>query len=432
MFWKFLKKQDEKAGIPKAGIDGPKAKLPLDFLQRLIPLGELTDADLQLLNTSLRNFSPGQIIFNRGESADSLLYLYAGNVFMEAANGNGYMVDEATFKANYPLSTHTEHQFNAIAKSATKIAYLPLSTLQQCSQTVDTNNPLINAKNIPANLVNSKFFKGFCNAFQRDDLQVPSLPDVAIRLRSALQKESICVADAVKIINLDPVIASKLIQMVNSPFYRSINPINNSHDAITRLGLKTTQNLATSISLRNLFRSSNKLLNARAQQLWKSSIQIASLSYTLASLTKTINPDEALLAGLIHSIGALPIITYAGTLKDDTYTAEELDQTLSVLQGLVGVAILEKWHFPKNLLQLPKQACNWYHDDYPQLEMSDIVLLAKFHAQLGQTTTEKLPPLNTLPAFLKLGDNTLTPDMSLLALQEAKQQIAEALSFFRT
>lgn len=432
MFWKFSKKTGEKGKTSKIGIDSPKTELPLDFLQKLIPLGELTDADLQILEAGLRNFSPGQIIFNRGESADSLLYLYSGHVFMEAANGNGYMVDEATFKANYPLSTHTEHQFNAIAKSATKIAYLPLSALQRCSQTINTNNPLINTKNIPPNLLNSEFFKGFCAAFRRNDLHVPSLPDVAIKLRSALQKESICAADAVKIINLDPVITSKLIQMVNSPLYRSINPITNSHDAITRLGLKTTQNLATSISLRNLFRSHNKLLNNRVQQLWKHSIQIASLSYALASLTQTINPDEALLAGLIHNIGALPIITYAGSLKDDAYTAEELDQSLSVLQGLVGVAILEKWHFPENLLQIPKQTGNWYHDDNPELQMGDIVLLAKFHDQLGSSKTEKLPPLNTLPAFLKLGDNALTPDMSLSALQEAKQQIAEALSFFRT
>ncbi len=64
--------------------------------------------------------------------------------------------------------------------------------------------------------------------------------------------------------------------------------------------------------------------------------------------------------------------------------------------------------------------------------MSDIVLLARFHALLGNKQAQKLPPLNTLPAFAKLGERALTPDMSLQALHEAKQQIAEALSFFRT
>ena len=43
---------------------------------------------------------------------------------------------------------------------------------------------------------------------------------------------------------------------------------------------------------------------------------------------------------------------------------------------------------------------------------------------------QKLPPLHTLPAFQKLGDNALTPDMSLQTLHNAKQQISEAISLF--
>jgi HD-like signal output (HDOD) protein len=137
------------------------------------------------------------------------------------------------------------------------------------------------------------------------------------------------------------------------------------------------------------------------------------------------------LAGLVHNIGALPIITYAESLSESAYTELELDETLSVLQAMVGVIILKKWNFPENLLQIPAQTDNWYYDDQHNLQLSDIVLLARFHAQLGGTQKQKLPPLNTLPAYIKLGDKSLTPDMSLQALQDAKQQIAEALSFFR-
>jgi len=343
--------------------------LPLDYLQKLIPIGELPAAELNALTTTIRNFEPGQIIFSRGESSDSLIYLYSGSIFLEATNGNGYHVDDATFKAYYPLSTRIEHQFSAIAKSSTKIVYLPLSTLQHCSKAPFVNNPLINPADIPENLTDSSFFNGFCAAFQRDDLKVPSLPDIAIRLRRALQQD-IGISDAAKIINLDPAIASKLIQVANSPLYRAINPISNSHDAINRLGFKATQNIVTSISLHNLFRSNNKRLNQRVQQLWKQSIQTASLSYTLASLTSAINPDEALLAGLTYNIGALPIITYAEKLKESQYTEQELNQTISTLQELVGVFILKQWHFPEHLQQIPSQASYWYFDEEPILQIS--------------------------------------------------------------
>lgn len=431
MFWKFLKKPAEQPDTGSAPSNTQNTQIPLEFLQKLIPIGNLPIAELTALDISQRGFAPGQIIFNRGENADTLMYLYSGNVFLEAADGSGYNVDESTFMAYHPLSSHAEHYFSAIAKSATQVVYLPLSALQHSTNAVLAKSPLDNAAAIPPELVNSDLFRGFCAAFRRDELHLPSLPDVAFRLRSALQKD-ISIADAVKIINLDPVIASKLIQVSNSPLYRTINPISKCHDAINRLGLKATQNLVTSISLHNLFRSNNKLLNNRVQQLWRQSIQVASLSYTLASMTKKINPDEALLAGLTHNIGALPIITFAESVKNIAYTEQELDKTIKVLQGLVGEFILKKWRFPENLLNIPSQSSNWYHNDNPELQMSDIVLLARFHAQLGNNQAQKLPPLNTLPAFAKLGEKALTPDMSLQALQEAKQQIAEALSFFRT
>ncbi|MGZ8934687.1 MAG: HDOD domain-containing protein [Methylobacter sp.] len=431
MFWKFLKKFTDKPSPASTTQNGSRTTLPLAFLQKLIPIGELPVDELQALNVTVRNFNPGEIIFNRGDSADALTYLYSGEVFVEAIDGGGYSVDASTFKACYPLSTNTGHRFSAIAKSPARIVYLPLSTLQRSSTAAFVNNPLINSKDVPEALRHSAFFNGFCETYRKDELHVPSLPDVALRLRSALQK-NISIADAVKIINLDPVISSKLIQVVNSPLYRAANPITSSHDAVNRLGLKTTQNLVTTISLYNLFRSSNKRLNNRIQQLWKQSIQIASLSYTLASLSHKINADEALLAGLIHNIGALPIVTYAGSLDDALYAEQELDQTIAALQGLIGVFILKKWQFPESLLNIPTQTDNWYHDDNPALQLSDIVLLARFHYQLGSEQMQKLPPLNTLPAFLKLGDSPLTPDMSLQALQDAKQQIAEALNFFRT
>lgn len=433
MVWKLFKKSTDNPAPATSGVtrSGTKITLPPDYLQKLIPIGELPLDELQALKAVEFSFNPGEIIFNRGDSANELIYLYKGEVYLEAINGNGYNVDDSIFKACYPLSTGTEHRFSAIAKSPTRIVCFPLSALKLGAAAVYVNNPLISLKAVPTEIRYCDFFNGFCNAFRKDELRVPGLPDIALRLRKALQKE-IGIADVVKIINLDPVISSKLIQVVNSPLYRTANTITTCHDAVYRLGLKTTQNLVITISLYNLFRSSNKRLNDCIQQIWKQSIQVSSLSYTLASLSnKKINADEALLAGLIYNIGALPIITYAETLSSSQYTGQELDLTIATLQGLVGEYILKKWHFPESLQQIPAHTGNWYHDAGPELQLSDMVLLARYHSQLYNVQAQKLPPLNTLPAFLKLGDNALTSDMSLQILRDAKQQIAEALSFFR-
>lgn len=429
MLWNLFKKSTlRETPVTAPSKSAARVQIPLAFLQKLIPIGNLPADKLHTLAISQRSFNPGEIIFTRGDQADSLPYLLEGEVYLEAGNGGGYSIEASTFKACYPLSTETEHKFNAFAKTPTRIIYLPLYALQDSDKRI--RNPLINPNDVPEPLRNSALFAGVCEAYRKDELHLPSLPDVALRLRSALQKE-ISIAEAVKIVNLDPVISSKLIQVVNSPIYRALNPATDCHDAVNRLGLKATQNIATSISLINLFKSTDKYLQAKIQATWKQSIQVASLSHTLAAISGRLNPDEALLAGLTHNIGILPVITFAENFGKQAYTTEELELTVNVLQGLLGVSILNKWHFPDELRQIPLQISNWYYDGGKTLRISDIVLLAKFHSLLGTPQTQTLPPLNTLPAFQKLGDTTLTPDMSLQALQDAKQQIAEALHFFR-
>ncbi|MGZ4957970.1 MAG: HDOD domain-containing protein [Methylomonas sp.] len=429
MLWNLFKKRatdDTSAPVPKK--IGATTQIPLAYLQKLIPIGKLPVEKLRALPIILRSYNPGEMIFTRGDQTDLLPYLLEGEVYLEAGSGHGFGVESSTFKAHYPLSTDREHKFSAFAKTSSRVVFLPLSALS--TDAVHLDNLPICPSDVPEELRESNFFNDLYHAYRKDDLRLPTLPDVALRLRSALQKD-ISIAEAVKIVNLDPVISSKLIQVVNSPIYRTFNPVTTCHDAVNRLGLKATQNLATSISLINLFRSTDKHLHAMIVNAWKQSILVASLSHTLAGLSHSLNPDEALLAGLVHNIGTLPIITFAESAGKEAYTLQELELSISVMQGMVGTSILKKWRFPDELQEIPKWISDWYHDGSEKLRISDIVLLAKFHSLLGTAEMQNLPPLYTLPAFHKLGDTALTPDMSLQALHDAKQQIAEAQNFFR-
>jgi HD-like signal output (HDOD) protein len=329
----------------------------------------------------------------------------------------------------YPLSNDNQHQTTAIAKSDVSVIHFSKDVLLQSN--INTHNPLAYHKDIPENLQENKFFKKFCIHYQQNKLVIPSLPNVALKLRSAMQQD-IGTQEAVSIVNMDSVISSKLIQIVNSPFYQAATPITNCQDAITRLGLTTTRNIVTSISMENLFKSNNTKLNKKILFLWKQSIHISSISQTLATLTKKTNPDEALLAGLIHNIGALPIIIFADTLDNDEYTDEDIVHTISAVQGILGDFILEKWGVPEPLKHIPRQSENWYFcsDEKKEITLSDIVILAKYHSHMGSSHATHLPSLHTLPAFQKLGDNTLTADMSLQVLHDAKKQIADSMNLF--
>lgn len=286
-----------------------------------------------------------------------------------------------------------------------------------------------NELKISEHLKDNPFFNLFYQHFIQGELKTPSFPDVALKMRQAIQQD--CeIADLVKIVNMDPVISAKLIQVVNSPFYMPMNPISNCLNAINRLGRKTTRNMVIAFSMKNLIKSENPLIKKLIQQSWLQSIRISSISHTLAQLTKKVDPDEALLAGLLHNIGVLPILTFADSLPEGAYQPADLDLCINEIHGQIGSIILEKWEFPDNLKQVPLQSMDWFTSATENINLTDIVLLAKYHNLLGSNDNTELPLINTLPAFQKLGNQPLTPEMSLQILHDAKQQIAETMSFF--
>ena len=84
------------------------------------------------------------------------------------------------------------------------------------------------------------------------------------------------------------------------------------HTAITRLGFSLVRNVAISVGMRQLSQAHGKGRHVQAiEDLWKHSIFVAATHYVLAKKLTRINPDEAMLAGLLHDIGAFYIMTRA-------------------------------------------------------------------------------------------------------------------------
>lgn len=438
MFWNLFKKKAQKPAPSTDKAKSPPApnkkstptkniNIPVSFLKRLMPVAQLlTEQEIQQLQITASSFAPGAIVFNRGTEVDSLIYIVKGNVFMEADNGSGLEINANTLKALYPLSVGKLHYFTAIAGSDVTVIYLAKTILQEHQGALV---PLNNGLKVSEHLKDNPFFKRFYQHFIQGELKTPSFPDIALKLRKAIQ-EDCGTADIVKIVNMDAVISAKLIQVVNSPIYRPISPISNCFDAINRLGLTTTRNLVTSFSMNNLVKCDNPVTRKLIQQTWLQSIKVSSISYTLAQLTRKVDPDEALLAGLLHNIGVLPILTFADSLMYGSYSADDITLCINEIHGQIGTVILEKWSFPTNLRQIPLLSTDWFTSTTEDISLSDIVLLAKYHNILASSGTSKLPLLISLPAFQKLGNQTLTAEMSLQILDDAKQQIAETMSFF--
>ena len=259
-------------------------------------------------------------------------------------------------------------------------------------------------------------------------LVLPSLPEIVVRVRQAVNDDDVNLGKIVKLIQVDPSLTARLVQIANSPLYRSRQPVENCLMAVNRLGLTTTRDLVTCLVLNNVFNAENKMLRSKLQKLWQHSCHVAAIASTIATVTPNLHEDTALLAGLLHDIGVLPILHYAAEVPEIFNSEEKLAFVINELRASLGQEILQKWNFDPILSAVSVEAENWLRNNEGNADYVDVVIVAQIHSYFGKESNLDLPPLLTTPAFKKLGLSKLGPDASMEVLFEAEQGIRNIMS----
>jgi len=407
------------------------AKLPLATLKKLAPLRDMDDAYIeQLAHTSLR-YTQGSVIFRLGQKANSVFYLLEGSVELQPDSDNRYTLSSDSSLANLPLNSGKVCGATAFAK--TDITILAISGEFICRWTGKSIQQTVSVElvdiELPEQIADNRFFNSFSQAYRENRLSLPSLPNVALKLKEAMEKD-LGISEAVKIIGVDASIVAKLIQLANSPLYSPVSPVTNCHTAVTRLGLNQTRKLVMGISLKQLFRCQNPQLMEEMQTVWKNSLYVSSLSFVLAQEDGSVNPEDALLAGLVCDIGTIPILHFAEQHPDEYPNLDVLEAAIPFLSPPVGSLVLHTLGFTSELAGIPKYAEDWFYEsDGDKLSLVDIVILAKLHSYFGTNRAKEIPYMNSIPAYAKLRNGKLTPDFSLDVLHRAKHRIHAAMNF---
>lgn len=269
-----------------------------------------------------------------------------------------------------------------------------------------------------------KFVGEMLDDLKNNRLKLPVLPEVALKVREAVNNPDAAAATIAKAVSSDASIAARLLQVANSPLYRGNASISNVQNAIARLGPPLVRNLVTSLLLKQLFQSKSPILKQRMQKLWEHSTQVAAISHVLARKLTRLKPDEAMLSGLIHDIGVLPILVKAEgspQLLDNPALLEEL---VTKLHASVGRVILEAWKFPPQLVSVAAEHENLARVS-DEVDYTDVVTVANLHSYLGTKHPHASVKFTDVPAFTKLG---LTPETSIATLEEAAGEMKEVKS----
>ena len=138
----------------------------------------------------------------------------------------------------------------------------------------------------------------------------PTCFDAAFQLRRELQNTDLPIARIATIVSLEPVVAARLMQLAGSVLYSPDGSApRDLQAAIKRLGVEVVRTTALAIAMNQLLRSKEiAVFSEFAKSLWNHSLRAAAASRLLAKRFTRIGPDEAMLAGLVHDLGAFYMI----------------------------------------------------------------------------------------------------------------------------
>ena len=250
---------------------------------------------------------------------------------------------------------------------------------------------------------NDKFLTQLLEDLHHNRLVLPTLPEVALRVRDKVEDPNASAGQIADIVATDPALSARLFQISNSPLYRGAKAIDDLKMAITRLGLGVVRNVVTSLAMQQIFQPTSDELDRRFRTIWEHSTEVAAISSVLAKQYTRLRPDEAMLAGLVHEIGALPILSRAEDDDSLINDAARLDALLEEASGTIGQEILKTWGFPDSMVAVPVGVRDLNRDNSDKPDYTDVVQVAKLQALLGTDHPYGSVDWSTVPAFTKLG-----------------------------
>lgn len=259
------------------------------------------------------------------------------------------------------------------------------------------------------------------------DLQLPTLPEVALRVRDVVDDENANASQIADIIAQDAALSARLLQVVNSPLYRGRQEIDRLSMVIARLGNKLVRNLVTSQVMKQMFQATNDMVDQRLRSVWEHSVQVAAISRALASRAPGIEPDQAMLAGLLHDIGTLPILYRAEERDELLDTPGLLDHLIETLHTRIGGDILKHWKFPEALVAVAAEHEDLTREHAGPADLVDVVQVANLQSHIDSDHALSQADWSKIPAFHQLG---LDVDVHEIELTDVAEEIDAVQQLF--
>jgi len=369
-------------------------------LKFLLPLKQLQAEHRQQLtsNAHTLELTAGDQL-SASEESGWFVYLLRGRLKF-IGDEQPLLVRHKDERAAHPLFTESVAQHHVVADSHCLLLRVDKQLFHSLVQRELLTGEEV--ENVEMSEVEGTLFNDIMQAYNSASLQLPSLPEIALKVKKALSRDDTSALDVARIVAADPVMATRLIAVANGPLNRGVEPVISIQQAVVRLGVQVCKNLVMSFAMSQLFKSQSSQLNQRMQQLYDRSVDVAAIAFALSRHSGKLNPDHVLLAGLLHDIGVIPILAHIEKTGLLVESETELDQILARLKGFVGAMVVRHWELPGDFLNVVENYDDWQRNTGQQVDVSDLITAAAIYSRLKRHDLKGLPKIEQVPAFAKI------------------------------
>lgn len=255
-----------------------------------------------------------------------------------------------------------------------------------------------------------------------DKIDLPSFPEVASRVRKALANDEVDLDVAIRIISAEPALAARLLQVANSAAMNSSGRrIADLRQALSRVGFNMARSAAIAFAMSQLRRAeAYRGIERPLDDLWQHSTHVAAVSHVVARRFTRVNPDTALLAGLLQSVGRLYLLTRAVRFPGVLGDASLYQRIVSQLHGRIAYAILRHWDIADEILVAVLACENPDREHEGATDLTDVLLVGGALASLGTDPMPEQMLFLGMPAARRMA---LDAQACSAALRESHQEI---------
>jgi HD-like signal output (HDOD) protein len=228
------------------------------------------------------------------------------------------------------------------------------------------------------------FVQALATELSKGKVDLPSFPDIALRIRQVLTDDNVSQDMVVRVVGSEPALAARLMQIANSAALNfSGKAITELRTAIARMGFNMVRSAAIAFAMSQLKKvDALKGLEKPLDDLWKRSAAVAAMSHAVARRYSRVNPDTALLAGLLHGIGQLYILTRSSNHPGLFANQAAYSAIVRDWHTAVAKALLENWEMAEEVIAAVSDYEDLERENEGPVDLTDVLtvgnLLAAF------------------------------------------------------